>query len=212
MFRNKQLIAVLVLALSLAFASAAFAASDTDGDAFALSVVNPYVVWDSTFSSGSYIVNVEPGMDRQYTVYNSITVASTTNMVIEVKAEWLGGATLSSIRMNRNNNVVTGVNDRNKAFDIQLSRRNQPNQFGGPQGVPSAAVKTWSTGNTLGHTNDAATFGVRVTLVLVDEAEVLAGGYNTSGYDSGGRDNSRFENLPNGSYEVSVTVTVTENI
>jgi len=64
----------------------------------------------------------------------------------------------------------------------------------------------------LSEPDDAVQYGVTVTLVLVDEQNKLPGDYNTSGWDSGGLDNRRFDSLPAGDYEVDVTVTISEDV
>lgn len=208
MFRTRYAVATLVLAMSLMLTWAALGASDSQTDSFGFSLVNPYVAWDGAFSDDNFLVTVMPDMDRQYSVYNSFTVASSTPFTIEVKAEW-DGANVSSIRMNWLNRAVLSTN-RNRGFDIQISRRDRPNDFSTILGAPGAGIKTRPATTTLGEPSDAVTYGVMVSLVLVDAQGALPGGHSTAGWPSLGANNRRFESLPNGSYDVNVTVTITE--
>ncbi|HLT58287.1 MAG TPA: hypothetical protein VKZ69_05890, partial [Limnochordales bacterium] len=107
-----------------------------------------------------------------------------------------------------------GAANIDKVFDIQISSRGATGDYTTNLSAPAAGTKTVAgQDNTLAETDDAVQYGVTVTLVLVDEQQKLPGDYNTSGWDeSGGLDNRRFDSLPDGDYEVEVTVTISEDV
>ena len=206
-------ISVFTLLVALAFGTAVMAQSDSDSDGFEVTVTNPYVDWDSTFDSGDFQVIVEPGMARRYSSANTFTVMSTTPFEIQVAVAWDDP---TRIEVNPNNNAIGAADLRNNAFDIQLSARGNPSNYTSDAilNPPAAGTKTvYNQRNTLGEPGDAVEYGVTVTLVLVDEQSALPGNYNTSGWNAAkGVDNRRFDSLPAGTYDVNVTITITEDI
>lgn len=211
---RKLFVPIFALLLALAFGAAVMAQSADDKDSFEVSVTNPYVQWDDAFTPDALDVTVEPGMDRQYSVTNSFTVASTTPFAIEVAAEWTLGR--DEIDVNPDNAAIGAEVNINNVFDIQISSRGDIGDYSTYPALsaPAAGTKTAAgQDNTLAvEPDDAVQYGVTVTLVLVDEQNKLPGDYNTSGWDSGGLDNRRFDSLPAGDYEVDVTVTISEDV
>src|SRR5690606_14731239 len=170
--------------------------------------------WDTSgFDPGEIVVEVVPGMARQYGVHNTITVASLTPFNITVSGQW-AGPNVSDIKLNLNNAAVQREDDPSYLLDFQVSTRGDADDFGGTGSAPGAGEVTVFGGpNTLGLAGDAVEFGVAVWLVLVDEQNALHGPYNSSGWvDGAGLDNSRVDVLPDGDYTVTVTVTVAEVI
>lgn len=212
---RKLFVPIFALLLALAFGAAVMAQSaDDDNDSFEVSVTNPYVEWDGAFAPDPLEVTVEPGMDRQYSVTNSFTVASTTPFAIEVAAEWTLGR--DKIDVNPDNRAIGAEANIDNVFDIQISSRGDTGDYStnAALSAPAAGTKTAAgQDNTLAvEPDDAVQYGVTVTLVLVDEQDKLPGDYDTSGWDSGGLNNRRFDSLPAGDYEVDVTVTISEDV
>ena len=213
---RKLFVPIFALLLALAFGAAVMAqsADDSDSASFGVSVTNPYVQWDGGFTLGAIDVTVEPRMERQYSVTNSFTVASTTPFAIEVAAAWTSGR--EKIDVNPDNAAIGAEANIDNVFDIQISSRGDTDDYETNEDLskPAAGTKTAAgQDNTLAvEPDDAVQYGVTVTLVLVDEPNKLPGDYNTSGWHSGGLDNRRFDSLPDGDYEVNVTVTISEDV
>ena len=211
---RKLFVPIFALLLALAFGAAVMAQSADDAsDSFEVSVTNPYVEWDGAFAPDPLEVTVEPGMERQYSVTNSFTVASTTPFTIEVAAAWTLGS--EKIDVNPDNDAIGAEANIDNVFDIQISSRGDTGDYSTNAALskPAAGTKTApGQDNTLAEPDDAVQYGVTVTLVLVDEPNKLPGDYNTSGWDSDGLDNRRFDSLPAGDYEVTVTVTISEDV
>lgn len=214
---RKLFVPIFALLLALAFGAAVMAQSADDAsDSFDVSVTNPYVEWDGAFAPDAFDVIVEPGMDRQYSVTNSFTVASTTPFAIEVAAAWTSGR--EKIDVNPDNAAIGAEVNIDNVFDIQISSRGDTDDYSTDRDLstPAAGTKTArEQDNTLAERDDAVQYGVRVTLVLVDEPNILPGDYDTSGWDDSGGpglNDRRFDSLPAGDYQVDVTVTISEDV
>jgi len=214
---RRFVIPALALLGALALGTAVMAQSASGTADFEIEVTNPYVAWDgATLNPATVEVKAEPGMARLYKAEHTFTVVSLTPFDITVSAAWRDD---SKIKVNVDNLAIGGVAEPNNGFDIQISARGNPNDYSTAHSVPAAGSKTVSESRNTLHetlTSDAVQFGARVWLVLVDGQDAIGDGSaldprrNTSGWDSRGQDNVRFDALPAGQYDVDVTVTVTE--
>src|SRR5690606_15677144 len=132
--------------------------ADDDSASFEVSVTNPYVQWEGAFTALDVIV--APGMDRQYSVTNSFTVASTTPFAIEVAAEWTIGR--AKIDVNPDNDAIRAEANIDNVFDIQISSRGNTGDYSTNDVLskPAAGTKTAAgQGNTLAEPDDAVQYG-----------------------------------------------------